>query len=260
MADLYRSASGAYPGGPSGDFRAGWAGLLEIDGRTALHLTLEKDELISLVRTMADHPAADEVFLSGAREYQAQLIRENATAPAVPGKTDLVWVNQIGSFDGIVMNAHGLDLAEEFDKDNKQHQIVFKFLDTTIGLVGREFPVYSAGASLLVDGIEDATRPSFQALVEDTDDEKELITATTHAMIAAGYYEAGLLGPEGAPPPELLVNGHLVPFTELKDPNKIRQYLIWVETNKELNRIAGEAFDRADQARDNRVYPAVPTR
>jgi hypothetical protein len=38
----------------------------------------------------------------------------------------------------------------------------------------------------------------------------------------------------------------------------MRQYLIWVNTNSEVDKVAGEAFDRVDQARDNRVLPAVP--
>ena len=254
MADLFLSATGAYPGGPSGDFQVGFVGEAEINGARGLHLILEKDELTSLVQAMADQPSADQIFLSGAAEYQAELIRTNATEPAMPG-TSLLWATEIGNFDGIVMNAHDLDLAENFDKDNRQHQIVFMFLDTAAGLVGGP---EGAGVGLLVTAVDEQTKPSFDALVQSADNEKELLIATTHAAIAAGYYESGVLGPEGAPPKELLVNGHLVPFTELRDPDKIRQFLLWVNTNERLDEVAGEAFDRADQARDNRAIPAIP--
>jgi hypothetical protein len=254
MADLFLSATGAYGGGPSGDFQAGFVGEAEINGARGLHLILEKGELTSLVQAMADQPSADAVFLAGAAEYQAELIRTNATEPAMPG-TSLLWATQIGNFDGIVMNAHDLDLAENFDKDSRQHQIVFMFLDTAAGLVGGP---EGAGVGLVVTAIDEQTKPSFEALVQSADNEKELLIATTHAAIAAGYFESGVLGPEGAPPKELLVNGHLVPFTELKDPDKIRQFLLWVNTNERLDEVAGEAFDRADQARDNRALPAVP--
>jgi hypothetical protein len=248
MADLFVSATGAY-GETS-------VGVYEINGVNALHLVLQKDDLTQLVRTMADRPEADAVFLQGARDYQAELIRTHTTEPAIPGQTDLVWASTIGDFDGIVMNAHDLDAAEDFDKDNRAHQIFFKFVESTIGVVV-EGPEGGA-ANILVGEIDDATKPSFDALVQSADSEKEVLISTTHAAIAAGYYENGVLGPEGAPPRELLVNGHLASFSELKDPHRIRQYLIWVNTNSHLDRVAGEAFDRVDQARDNRVYPAVP--
>jgi hypothetical protein len=257
MPDLFLSSTGAYTGGESGDFQAGWIGYPEVDGVKGLHLILKKDELISLVRAMSDQPSADQIFLSGARDYQADIIRTHATEPAVSGG-NLLWATQLGDFDGIVMNAHDLDLAADFDRDNFKHQMFFKFIESTIGVVGEGHPVTSAGTTLLLSGIDEATKPSYDALVQSTDDEKELIIASTHAAIAAGYYENGVLGSAGAPPPDLLVNGHLVPFTELKDPNKIRQFLLWVNTDEKLNQVAGEAFDRADQARDNRVYPAVP--
>jgi hypothetical protein len=248
MADLFLSATGAY-GETS-------VGAYEVNGVNALHLVLDKDDLTQLVRAMADRPEADAVFLQGARDYQAELIRLHTTEPAIPGKTDLVWASTIGDFDGIVMNAHDLDAAEDFDKDNKAHQIFFRFVESTIGVVveGPE----GAAAHVLVGAIDDATKPSFEALVQSADDEKEVLISTTHAAIAAGYYENGVLGPDGAPPGELLSNGHLVSLSELKDPHKIRQYLIWVNTNSDLDKVAGEAFDRVDQARDNRVYPAVP--
>jgi hypothetical protein len=254
MPDLFLSATGAYFGGPSGDFQAGFVGEAEINGARGLHLILEKGELTDLVRAMADHPSADQIFLAGAAEYQAELIRANATEPSTSGG-DLLWATHIGNFDGIVMNAHDLDLAENFDKDNQQHQIIFMFLDTAAGLVGGP---EGAGVGLVVSAVDEQTKPSFEALVQSADSEKELLIATTHAAIAAGYYENGVLGPDGAPPRELLVNGHLVPFTELKDPDKIRQFLLWVNTNERLDEVAGEAFDRADQARDNRAIPAIP--
>jgi hypothetical protein len=257
MPDVFLSSTGAYPGGPSGDFQAGWVGQAEINGVTGLHLILDKGELVSLVRAMADQPSADEIFLQGARDYQGDLIRDHATQSST-ADGQFLWATQLGDFDGIVMNAHDLDLAADFDKDNLKHQIFFKFIESTIGVVGEGHPLASAGTSLIVNGIDEATKPSYDALLQSTDDEKELLIASTHAAIAAGYYENGALGPEGAPPADLLVNGHLVPFTELKDPDKIRQFLLWVGTNEKLDHVAGEAFDRADQARDNRVYPAVP--
>src|SRR5918992_4470407 len=78
--------------------------------------------LTELVQAMADQPSADQVFLAGAAEHQAELIRTNATEPARAG-SNLLWATTIGNFDGIVMNAHGLDLAEDFDRSNQQHQI-----------------------------------------------------------------------------------------------------------------------------------------
>jgi hypothetical protein len=254
MPDLFLSATGAYLGGPSGDFQVGWIGEAEINGARGLHLILEKGELTELVQAMADQPSADQVFLAGAAEYQADLIRANTNEPSTSG-APLLWATQIGDFDGIVMNAHDLDLAENFDRENRQHQIVFMFLDTAAGLVGGP---EGAGVGLVVTAIDEQTKPSFDAIVRSADSEKELLIATTHAAIAAGYYESGVLGPEGAPPKELLVNGHLVPFTELRDPDKIRQFLLWVNTNERLDQVAGEAFDRADQARDNRAIPAIP--
>jgi hypothetical protein len=256
MADLFVSATGAYPPGPGGDYQAGFVGQVPVNNDWGLHLLLDKGELTSLVRALAEQPSADEVFLQGARDYQIELISTHATEPATP-EAQLLWATTIGDFDGIVMNAHGLDLAEDFDKDNRNHQIFFKFVDSTIGILAEGHPIAGAGASLFIDGIDDATRPSFEALVQSADSEKELIIATTHAAIAAGYYENGVLGPEGAPPADLLVDGHLVPFSELKDPNKVREFLLWVNTNERLDQVAGEAFDRADQARDNRAYPAV---
>jgi hypothetical protein len=256
MADLFISATGAYPPGPSGDYQAGFVGQVPINNEWGLHLVLDKGELTSLVRAMAEQPSADDVFLQGARDYQIQLIGSHATEPAT-SDAKLLWATQVGDFDGIVMNAHGLDLAEDFDKDNRNHQIFFKFVDSTIGVLAEGHPIAGAGVSLFVDGIDDATKPSFEALVQSSDSQKELIIATTHAAIAAGYYENGVLGPEGAPPANLLVNGHLVPFSELKDPHKVRDFLLWVNTNERLDQVAGEAFDRADQARDNRAYPAV---
>jgi hypothetical protein len=254
MPDLFLSATGAYSGGASGDFQVGWIGEAEVNGARGLHLILEKGELTELVQAMADQPSADQVFLAGAAEYQADLIRANTTEPSTSG-APLLWATQIGDFDGIVMNAHDLDLAENFDRENRQHQVIFMFLDTAAGLVGGP---EGAGVGLLVSAVDEQTKPSFDAVVQSADSEKELIIATTHAAIAAGYYESGVLGPEGAPPKELLVNGHLVPFTELRDPDKIRQFLLWVNTNERLDQVAGEAFDRADQARDNRAIPAVP--
>jgi hypothetical protein len=260
MADLFFSTTGPYMGGASGDFQAGWVGYTEVNGVSGLHLVLEKEELTSLVRALADQPSADDVFLQGVRDYQADLIREHTTAASTSGDS-LLWATQLGNFDGIVMNAHDLDLAENFDQDNRAHQIVFKLLESTIGVVGEGHPVASAGATLFVNGIDEATKPSFEALLRSADSEKELLIATTHASIAAGYYENGVLGPEGAPPASILVNGHLVPFTALTGPDnvdKMRQFLIWVNTNDRLDEVAGEAFDRVDQGRDNRVYPGVP--
>jgi hypothetical protein len=257
MADLFISATGAYPAGPGGDHQAGFVGQVPINNVWGLHFILDKGELTSLVRAMADQPSADEVFLQGARDYQIQLISTHATEPATD-ESKLVWATQIGDFDGIVMNAHDLDLAEDFDKDNRSHQIFFKFLDSTIGVLAEGHPVAGAGAHLFIDGIDDATKPSFDALVQSADSEKELVITTTHAAIAAGYYENGVLGPDGAPPDDLLVNGHLVPFTELKDPAKVREFMLWMNTNERLNQVAGEAFAHADQARDNRALPAVP--
>ena len=247
-----------HPGGSAEDYKAGFVGPLEVNGVSGLHLILDKGELTDVVRAMADRSEADEIFLHGARDYQAELIRQSTTAPAIPGTTDLTWATKLGDFDGIVMNAHDLDAAADFDKSNFAHQVFFKFMETTIGLVAEGHPVAGAGADLIVSGIDDATKPSFDALVQSSDDEKELLISTTHAAIAAGYYENGVLGPGGAPPADVLVDGKLASFTDVKDVDKMRQYLIWVNTNSDVDKVAGEAFDRADQARDNRVLPAVP--
>ena len=258
MPDLFLSATGAYPGGTAEDYKAGFVGPLEVNGVSGLHLILDKGELTDVVRTMAGRSEADEIFLHGARDYQAELIRQNTTTPAIPGTTDLTWATKLGDFDGIVMNAHDLDAADDFDKSNLAHQVFFKFMETTIGVVAEGHPIAGAGADLIVSGIDDATKPSFDALLQSTDDEKELLISTTHAAIAAGYYENGVLGSAGAPPADVLVDGRLASFTDLKDVDRMRQYLIWVNTNSEIDKVAGEAFDRVDQARDNRVLPAVP--
>lgn len=258
MPDMFLSATGAYPGGPTDDYKAGFVGNVEVNGVAGLHLILDKGELTDVVRSMADRSESDEIFLHGARDYQADLIRQNTTTPAVPGTTDLTWATKLGDFDGIVMNAHDLDAADDFDKSNLAHQVFFKFMETTIGVVAEGHPIAGAGADLIVGGIDEATKPSFDALLQSSDDEKELLISTTHAAIAAGYYENGVLGPDGAPPAGVLVDGKLAAFTDVKDVDKMRQYLIWVNTNSDVDKVAGEAFDRVDQARDNRVLPAVP--
>lgn len=258
IPDLFVSTTGPYPGGPTEDFKAGFVGSVDVNGVTGLHFLLDKGEVTDLVRAMADRPEADDVFLHGVRDYQAELIRENTTEPAVPGTADLRWAAMLGDFDGIVMNAHDLDAAADFDKSNLAHQVFFKFMESTIGVVAEGHPIIGAGTDLIVGGIDEATKPSFDALLQSSDDEKELLISTTHAAIAAGYYENGVLGPAGVPPADILVDGKLVSFTDLKDVDKIRQYLLWVNTSSEIDKVAGEAFDRVDQARDNRVLPTVP--
>jgi hypothetical protein len=261
MADLHLSAVGGFVGGDSGDYKVGWAGPMVVDGVSGLHLIIPKDDLESLFRVLSDHPQDEAVVLDAARDYQRELILENTKISSNDPRAVLEWAKQLGSFDGILMNAHGMELAEDFDADNAKHQVVFKFIDSVIGVAFAEHPVYGAGASFLLTGIDEATKPSFEVLVETADDEKELLQRTLHAAIVSGYYENGAIGPGGErlqPPASILVNGHLVPFLEIKDPDQLRQFVIWVETDDTVDLIAGEAVDRADQARDNRVPPPIP--
>jgi hypothetical protein len=260
MADIHLSATDVPVGDAPGDYKVGFAGPLEVDGVRDLHLLIPKDDLESLFGLLTDHPQDEAIVLDAARDYQQQLILQNATISSNDPGARLEWAKQLGSFDGILMSAHGMERAADFDAANAGHQMVFKFIDSVVGVALAEHPVYGAGASFFLSGIDEATKPSFAVLVETADDEKAALQRTLHAAIVSGYYENDVRGPNGEaldPPASILVDGHLVPFLELQDPDKIRQFLIWVETDDTVDLIAGEAVDRADQARDNRVPPPV---
>ena len=101
--------------------------------------------------------------------------------------------------------------------------------------------------------LEDSTGPSLSELIEANGDAKEALTNQMHAAIVAGYYENGLLGGDGAPPDSILDDDRrLMNVRDEDDADRIRQFLLWMETNDQVDQVAGDAFERADQARDNR--------
>lgn len=242
MENIHLSATVSMPGG---------AGYVEVNGESAYRLIFDKQDLTDVMRELSDHEGANETFLAGARDYQAQLILENTRD--VGGDVD--WAKQVGGFDGLLMNANDLENIEDFDADNARHRLVFSFTNSVVGAVQSLHPAGAAAGMVtgpVLTGLEDATGPSLEDLVLANGDAKELITNQMHAAIATGYHENRLLEGALAPPDRVLAsNGHLLDLrdSEMSD-DQIRQLLLWLE--QDTGAVTQEAFEAADQARDNR--------
>ena len=230
----------------------GSAGVVEIDGERAYRLVFSKDDLTDLLREFSDNEDANETILSAARDYQAQLIVDNTQTTG----SSLDWAKQIGGFDGILMNANDLERVEDFDADSARHRAVFSFVNSVTGAVQSLHPAGAAAGIVtgpVLTVLEDSTGPSLSELIEANGDAKEALTNQMHAAIVAGYYENGLLGGDGAPPDSILDDDRrLMNVRDEDDADRIRQFLLWMETNDQVDQVAGDAFERADQARDNR--------
>ena len=227
------------------------AGTVEIDGERAYRLIFSKEDLTDLLREFGDDETTNETILAAARDYQADLIVDNTRDPQ--GSMD--WAKQIGGFDGILMNANDLERAEDFDADNARHKAVFSFLSSVTGAVQSAHPAGAAAGIVtgpVLSALEGATAPDISELIQANGDAKEALTNQMHAAIVAGYHENGHLGGDGAPPASILRDGHLIDIRNVDDEDTIRQFLLWMETSDRVDDVAGDAFERADQARDNR--------
>lgn len=248
MENMHVSATGGF------STEAQW---IDVDGGgpaydEAYRLMFGKEDMTELLREFSDNDEANETFLAEARDYQAQLILDNTREPA---GDSVVWAKQLGGFDGIVMNAYDLEQFEDFDADNTRHKVVFSFLNSVTGAVQSLHPAGAAAGIAtgpILSFAESASAPQLDAVVGENDRAREALLGQMHAAIAAGYYENGLLGGEGAPPGDIVENGHLVDFRERLDEETRNALIAWVENNDHLNDVAGGVFGEADQTLDNR--------
>jgi hypothetical protein len=245
MENLHQSASHAMTPG---------AGNLEIDGVNKYRLIFDQRDMTDLMREFADHEDMNKTFLGAARDYQAQLILDHTQQ--LDGK--YAWTGQLGGFDSLLMNANDLDRLEDFDASNSKHKLVFSFVNSVTGAVESLHP---AGAAVgiatgpLISWADDASAPPISDVVEANQGAKNALINQMHAAIAAGYYENGHFdSPESAPPSSIAANGHLIDIRHIGTgddaKDKMRQLLAWLN-DEDVNKVAGEAWDRADQARDN---------
>ena len=112
-------------------------------------------------------------------------------------------------------------------------------------------PLVSVVAGTGMDGLSTPTEPDAGELVETNGGGESAIFNSTHAAIVTGYHENGAfdanVGPDG-----MVVNGELVAYSDLRGVD-LDRFNEWMRTDPDVDLVAGDAFDRADQARDNVV-------
>jgi hypothetical protein len=245
MENIHLSASAAMTPG---------AGNLDIDGVDKYRLIFDQRDLTDLMREFADHDEMNTTFLGAARDYQAHLILDHTQQ--LDGK--YAWTSQVGGFDSLLMNANDLDRLEDFDASNSRHKMVFSFVNSVTGAVQSLHPAGAAAGIVtgpLISWADDATAPSISEVVDANQGARNALVNQMHAAIAAGYYENGHFdSPASAPPSSIVENGHLIDIRHIgsgpEAEAKMRQLIAWLN-DEDVNKVAGEAWDRADQARDN---------
>jgi hypothetical protein len=144
-----------------------------------------------------------------------------------------------------------MQLQDDFDSDKASHELVFKLVHGTVGLLADAANVEVPGASLAVDigidKLDEATAPSQALLDAHRGTANGLMLDTMNASLASGYYDHGLI-PHA--PAELLVDPHveggpLKDYTALKDPVIVGSYHQWMYENGEVLRYTDEPLQTA---------------
>ena len=148
------------------------------------------------------------------------------------------------------MVANDLENGEDFDASNDRHRMLFSALNNTVGVLAKA-PLVSIVAGTGMDGLSMLTEPDAGELVETNGGGESAIFNSTHAAIVTGYHENGAFG-ANAGPDGMVVNGELVAYSDLRGVDADR-FNEWMRTDPDVDLVAGDAFDRADQARDNVV-------
>jgi hypothetical protein len=234
MADLHASA-----GELSGATSLGYVD--DETGALNLHLLGERD----LLAEIAEDSDADKRLLNGAAHYQAQLILEHTGDK--PNAGNLAWSNNLAAFNGAVMSAHDLQLQHEFDSDNAKHDLVFKFVHGTVGLVSQAANVGIPGSGFVVDSTIDIfaaeTEPSEELLARQQGSQDALVINSQNAAIAEGYHAHGLI-PD--PPGNLIASdGSVKAYTALTDEDDISDYARWMYEDDRTGRFVLPPRDHA---------------
>jgi len=203
-----------------------------------------------LLKTIAEHNSdADNRLLDAAAGKQAQIIYDHTNAPYTQENGE--WVHKVAAFTAIEMNAHDMQLDDDFDQDKESHELLFKLAHGTVGLLAKAADVEIPGASLAVDigidRLDDATAPSAALLDQNKGTANGLLLDTMNASLASGYYDHGLVAHA---PPELLVDSHvqggpLKDYTALKDPVIVGSYHQWMYENGEVLKYTEEPLQTA---------------
>jgi hypothetical protein len=241
MRDLHVSAASL----TFDDVDDGQVGWVRSDDGDSIRLSV--GQLSDLVRELGDVEDANRAFLDGATRYEAGLIAEG-TAPGNDGS--LEWARELGSFKGVLMVANDLENGEDFDASNDRHRMLFSALNNTVGVLAKA-PLVSVVAGTGMDGLSMLTEPDAGELVETNGGGESAIFNSTHAAIVTGYHENGAFGAY-AGPDGMVVNGELVAYSDLRGVD-LDRFNEWMRTDPDVDSVAGDAFDRADQARDNVV-------
>ncbi len=241
MRDLHVSAASL----TFDDVDDGQVGWIRSDDGDSIRLSV--GQLSDLVRELGDVEDANRAFLDGATRYEAGLIAEG-TAPGNDGS--LEWARELGSFKGVLMVANDLENGEDFDASNDRHRMLFSALNNTVGVLAKA-PLVSVVAGTGMDGLSMLTEPDAGELVETNGGGESAIFNSTHASIVTGYHENGAFGAY-AGPDGMVVNGELVAYSDLRGVD-LDRFNEWMRTDPDVDNVAGDAFDRADQARDNVV-------
>ena len=203
-----------------------------------------------LLKTIAEHNSdADGRLLDAAAGQQAQIIYDHTNAPYDQGNGE--WVHKVAAFTAIEMNAHDMQLDDDYEHDKAAHDMAFKLVHGTVGLLADAANVEVPGASLAVDigidKLDEATAPS-QALVDaNKGTANGLMLNTMNASLASGYYDHGLIAQA---PSELQVDpqtqhGPLKDYTALKDPVVVGSYHQWMYENGDVLKYTDEPLQTA---------------
>jgi hypothetical protein len=203
-----------------------------------------------LLKTIAEHNSdADKRLLDAAAGKQAQIIYDGTSAPYTQENGE--WVHKVAAFTAIEMNAHDMQLDDDFDDSKESHELIFKLVHGTVGLLAKAADVEVPGASLAVDigidGLDHATAPSQALLDANKGTANGLLLDTMNASLASGYYDHGLVAHA---PSELLVDPHvergpLKDYTALKDPVIVGSYHQWMYENGEVLKYTDEPLQTA---------------
>jgi hypothetical protein len=212
-----------------------------LDPEDGHRLNLNVDQMTDLFREIGDVEEANETLLAGAAAYQADLIGDGARSGEGFG-----WAREVGGFDAAVMAANDLENQEDFDASSERHRLVFSFLHNATSLI--EHPGVGIPVGIGLDQLEHMTEPDIRDLIEKNGGAESAIMNQMHAAIVHGFEQNGEL--TNIPARLADDDGHLRPYSSLDDYDRA-YFNRWASTNGDIDLVVREAFQNADQTRDN---------
>jgi hypothetical protein len=212
-----------------------------VDPEDGYRLNLNVEQMTDLFREISDVPEANEALLAGAAQYQERLIGGGAQAGQGFG-----WAREVGGFDAAVMAANDLENQEDFDASNERHRLVFSFLHNATSLI--EHPGVGIPVGIGLDQLEHMTEGDIRDLIEKDGRAESAIMNQMHAAIVHGFEQNGEL--TNIPARLADDDGNLRPYSSLDDYDRA-YFNRWASTNGDLDLVVREAFQNADQTRDN---------